>query len=264
MQYTNSIFNSVTKKDLRFSPYPHLNVRDCLPQKYYNALSSAFPLYENVDHLFLAESNVCGLINAINYFDLVESGLFDGEPDVPHLPLVEFMRYHTSSEFFQDIVRVFGEAIRQKYPFLERRLGKSLEEASVGLRGTTVKADFVIDCQFGFNTPVRDKPSTVRGPHVDKPFRLASGLLYFRLPEDTSTGGDLNICKFTSTNKKFIGNYEVSDDNLEVVDVVPYEQNRLIFFLNSDESIHAVTKRSLTDFPRRYINFLIEFPDRLF
>ena len=46
--------------------------------------------------------------------------------------------------------------------------------------------------QVGINTPVtRDGPSAVRGPHYDRLSELFAGLLYFRHPDDTSSGGDL-------------------------------------------------------------------------
>ena len=45
-----------------------------------------------------------------------------------------------------------------------------------------------------YNSPVRT-PSTVRGPHLDSPFKLFAALLYFRAPEDDSSGGDLEFVR---------------------------------------------------------------------
>jgi hypothetical protein len=48
-----------------------------------------------------------------------------------------------------------------------------------------------IDCSIGINTPVKEKGTTVRGPHHDDPMELWAGLLYMRHDKDISTGGDL-------------------------------------------------------------------------
>ena len=50
------------------------------------------------------------------------------------------------------------------------------------------------DCQVGINTPVtRNGPTAVRGPHYDRLTELFAGLLYFRHPDDRSSGGDLQV-----------------------------------------------------------------------
>ena len=45
------------------------------------------------------------------------------------------------------------------------------------------------------NTPAT-APKSVRGAHTDNARKAYVGLLYFRLPEDESTGGDLEIFRW--------------------------------------------------------------------
>jgi len=52
--------------------------------------------------------------------------------------------------------------------------------------------DMKLDCQFGMNSPVSSLGS-VRGPHIDKPYKLYAALLYFRRPDDNFAGGDLDL-----------------------------------------------------------------------
>ena len=259
--HPDSIFRRVTREDLCFSPFPHVHVPDCLAPPVYHEIAGHFPDFGRIAAVPPGASNVCRLIHGRHF--LLEE---DDRPrnDIETDPLRRFMAFHTSRAFYLEVLRLFGEVIRNTYPFLETRLGKRLEEASVGLRGQPLDTDFTIDCQVGFNSPVLGEASRVRGPHVDKPFRLVSGLLYFRVPEDDSSGGDLTLCRFKGSERVFYGNYEVRDEDVEEVECVPYEANRLIFFLNSPDSVHAVTPRSVTGVPRRYINFLVEARQRLF
>ena len=48
------------------------------------------------------------------------------------------------------------------------------------------------------------------------------------------------------------------------IEEIEYKQNRLVMFLNSPYSIHGVTKRSKTNFYRKYINIIGEFNFELF
>src|SRR5262249_47966052 len=104
----------------------------------------------------------------------------------------EFMAFHCSQEFFEQIVQVFGAAVDRLHPDLRRNFGKQLSEFTAGMRepgGETVAANFrhdiVLDCQISINTPV-EALSTVRGPHLDRQFKLFAALLYFRDPADRS------------------------------------------------------------------------------
>ena len=110
--------------------------------------------------------------------------------------------------------------------------------------------------QFGINTPVREA-SRVRGVHVDNPMKIFNALLYMRLDEDDSEGGEFQICKFTG-RPRFHDQVLVSDEHVEVVNQIPYRANDLAFVINSMHALHAVSPRQPTPHIRRYVNFLAE------
>ena len=67
-----------------------------------------------------------------------------------------------------------------------------------------------------------------------------------RHPDDRSTGGDLLIYKFKKTRQyNDIHGVSVDDGDAEHVATVPYEANRLILFLNTPDSLHGVSVRSV-------------------
>src|SRR3546814_18222217 len=67
----------------------------------------------------------------------------------------EFIEFHTSQAFWQQVVDLFG---------------REDDGAKAGVRFRD-RADVVLDCQIGVNTPVLER-SRVRGPHVDNPVEI--------------------------------------------------------------------------------------------
>ena len=45
-----------------------------------------------------------------------------------------------------------------------------------------------------------------------------------------------------------------------MVSTVPYDPNTLVFFVNGKNSYHAVTPRTVTEYPRRFVNIVSQFP----
>jgi hypothetical protein len=170
----------------------------------------------------------------------------------------EFFGYHTSADFWSDIVRVFGPSLRAAYPELEGRVGRSFEDWRVGRRGEGDGADVLLDLLFVINTAV-DKPSSVRPPHVDQEQKIFSGLFYMRAEDDPTPGGDLAIYKGLRDPMQFGGHY-VEPKAIEEVDLIKYTANRFIGFVNSEQAVHGVTNRPKTEHIRRYINFVVETP----
>ena len=54
------------------------------------------------------------------------------------------------------------------------------------------------------------------------------------------------------------------DKIIYLIEEIEYKKNRLVMFLNSPYSIHGVTKRSKTNYYRKYINIIGEFNFELF
>ena len=245
------ILDGLSQDDIANTPFPYVSKKGCLPQDAYQHL------YNTAPQMRYDESS------ANNTLELLAI------PEAAHVVALDqawhdFSATHLSAEFYRRLIGLFRPHIDHYYPGLEDRIGSPLESLSTGWRRSGTDFQVGLDCQFGFNTPVR-KPSRVRAIHADKPIRLISGLLYMRHPDDRSTGGDLLIYKFKKNRQyKDIKNLAVEDDDAEHVATVPYEANRLILFLNTPDSLHGVSVRGVTPIARRYINFVVELNVPLF
>ena len=123
--------------------------------------------------------------------------------------------------------------------------------------GENRRADVMLDCQFVINSPVVEA-TTVRGPHLDRPHTLFAALLYFRAPEDESTGGDLELYRMTRAGHRFDARYMIPSDAVTPFRRIEYAPNTLVMWLNTCDALHGVTPRAVTEHPRRYINFVAD------
>ena len=87
--------------------------------------------------------------------------------------------------------------------------------------------------------------------------------LYMKDQNDDSEGGNLTTYDFKG-NPSFYGKSRVREEKVNLIEEIEYKQNRLVMFLNSPYSIHGVTKRTKTNFYRKYINIIGEFNFELF
>ena len=169
-----SILSKLSDAQIVYDPFPHLVVTDALEPSYYAALSEAYPDFETVRKARTLESNKAYLLNAAEVVS---------DPKTPEI-WRDFFAYHTSDAFFRECTALWQPAIRRVYPDIEHILGKPLRDVTTAMRpdkaglaaseGTA--ADAMLDVQFGVNSPVT-APSRVRGPLVDKPYKLFAGLL---------------------------------------------------------------------------------------
>ncbi len=96
---------------------------------------------------------------------------------------------------------------------------------------------------------------------MDRPVALYAGLYYFRMDGDDSTGGDLELYRFKPGGRAYKkATREIPDDLVQKVKVIPYAKNTLVLFPHSADSVHGVSTRSTTTFPRRHVNFVGELP----
>ena len=238
-------------EDVRDTPFPHLIREHCLSADYYGEL----------DRTFIDYFEVAGDVGTRNNHAFNIPGVVTVQSPGVAPVWKEFFAYYLSPASFQEFLSHFGDQVRRIYPDLEDRMGKRLEELVAVPRriergNIPDDADVVLDCQFTFNTPVRT-PSRVRGVHVDKSRRLYSGLFYMRPSWDDTEGGNLHLYRFKG-GRQFVDGVAVDDRVVEKVDEVEYAANTLMMFVNSPDSLHGVTERAVTPFPRRYINILAE------
>jgi len=248
---TPSVLGRITEEPVNAAPFPFVLTTEALEPDYYQSLALYFPDFSN--HPGFVENNALAHMSGLHAFaDEIEI----------HPNWQDFMKFHFSQDFYNQIAHFLGDHIRSCYPDLESRMGKKVEELTVQPRELEDQgADLLVDVQFAINTPVHKK-SRVRCRHVDSPKKLFNGLLYMPLPEDDNPGGDLEICRWNG--EPHFQSVFVQDDLVDVVDIVKYQANTLILFISTPKSVHGVTPRMPTPLPRRYINILAEFREPLY
>lgn len=246
---TLCVLSGARSEDVVSEPFSHLIRTDVFPGEEYEKLAAEFPSME----LILGGRSDLGS----NYAARMPASKALSHPDItPRWK--EFIRHHTSSEHWRDIVKVFGTDLRRIFPSLEERIGKEMENWSACPRDVPGEADIRLDCQFVINTPVREAVS-VRPAHIDKRTTIYSGLFYMRDPKDSSTGGDLELFGWKRT-PRFLKTRACIPSDIELRYQVGYKANCYASFINSPASVHGVSKRGMSALPRRYINFIVEVP----
>jgi hypothetical protein len=251
-----SILDTVGPSDVIFEPYPHIVVRNALPDAYYQKLEAEFPsrdifkrvlkqAKEKEDNNKKIRRELRHLRRSNKRVNLPSQYVLDSEAVSEEWK--KFIDFHSSNAFFQQLLAVFEDAIRQHRPDVFTGSTKGLR------RGLAGDEDFAIDALTSMNTPARRK-GEITGPHTDHPSKLFIGLYYLRCPNDMG-GGNLLLYKrnepVTDKNLKW-----PSPDTVEVVYTVDYEPNTLVILLNTPASVHGVSLRDKTASPRRFMNFV--------
>ncbi|MDH3668232.1 MAG: hypothetical protein OEN23_14990 [Paracoccaceae bacterium] len=253
IERVGSVLGGVSPADVKTDPYAHIVVDSPMSGEVYDRLAETFPPIE----WFLGDLEKVGNNQAVRIpaSQVLESDKFS--PDWR-----EFFRYHTSQDFWNDIVRVFGDQLRAAHPALEDKVGKPFEEWRAQLRGSGGLAEINLDLLFVINTAVTSE-SSVRPAHVDATDKIFSGLFYMKPEDDPTPGGDLALYRPRKGEAQFGGHY-AQPEEIDETDVVGYTANRFIGFVNSPASLHGVTPRPVTNRIRRYINYVVETPFQAF
>jgi hypothetical protein len=246
------MLESVRPDQVATNPYPHHVRQNAVPIEIYRQLEAEFPdLAMILNGREEVGSNVAVRMT-------VKQVLGDRRIS----PLWrEFFEYHTSGDYWRHVTRLFGDHFRKTFPRLEEKIGRRFEDWRVVPRGFGGDADIRLDCQFVMNTPVREVTS-VKTPHVDLCDKIFSALFYFRDPQDTVSGGDLDIYAWNRA-PRFIKHRSIERD-VTLTKTVPYAANTYLCFLNSANAVHGVSPRGVTEVPRRYVNFIAELPINAF
>jgi hypothetical protein len=249
-----SILHKASKADIKVWPFPHMVIENALEGALYERLAREFPAPEVLLDGRELESNRSYHYNACKI--LSDSRLSQ--------TWREFVAYHVSQHFYEETVALVGDHLRRLHPAIEERLGKKLESLSTSVRFAEEFRDIALECQIAYSSPVT-RASRFLGPHVDREVALFAGLLYFRLEEDDSTGGDLEFYRFKGNERAYAKERRrVPDSLVEKVKVIRYEKNTLVLILHSPESLHGVSMRSETKFPRLHVNFVGELRTKVF
>lgn len=171
-----------------------------------------------------------------------------------------------SDRFMGRLTRKFAPAIAREYPQIEADYGLPAERLPTVVRqkGELRPGVLNVDAQIMINSPAVVPGTVARGPHIDRPKKLFVGLLYLRAEGDDSTGGDLELCEALDAVPRFAQGGLLPRERVRLRKTVPYRTNLFAAFVNTPRSLHGISPRSATPFPRVLMNFLGEFDRPLF
>ena len=225
------------KPELILEPYPHFVIEDALPQSIYDQLEKEWPK----EQLLSTEPFDAGICYRLKADEMLK-------PEKVSNLWKEFTEYHTSMEFYKDMIKVFGEFI------------PTVENLSLSSRGWDTGDDKIgTDCQTVMHKPI---DFSSRTPHIDNPREIYAALLYMPYANDKSTGGEFQIHKtdqdIQEVNKN--GGRAVGDKAGDIVKSVPYKANTMVAFCNvSTKCVHSVSARQNANLHRRSVNIIAEF-----
>ncbi len=243
----NILSNFNKEKNFFLHPFPHIILDNPINENDYKKLSDE---YENFEKYFSGlneykENNI-----RLQFSDKEFKKL---NFETPHWE--KFLNIHTSQEFLKTLVNIFHDNLSELYPNLSEDLSKVLSDKYLYENSEEIK----LLCQPGVNTPVYKENTFNRGPHIDKPNTIIAGLFYLKKDDDESKGGNFVI------NEKigkisFVPKAEVKEvNNVKICKEVKYTRNKVVFFLNSLDSIHSVSIREKTNYCRRLVNFNLKY-----
>ena len=262
----NSILKKAKKENINTDYFPYIIIKDALDEKLYDDLINNYPSLDDLLKSHSKMKNKKKVIDNNSRYDMnAEYSLKNSNISNSWK---KFISYHTSHEFYLEILNLFENEIKKLHPNLEKKIGKKLRDLKTNIRfdNKNIK-DFSLECQISMNSPVTNN-STVRGLHIDEANKLYAGLLYCRNKNDDSIGGNLEIFKFTddypNINNLNFKNYQnklselqnINSDKIKKIETVKYDKNVLVFFINCKKAIHSVSIRNKTKHNRKFINFV--------
>lgn len=168
-----------------------------------------------------------------------------------------FIASHVTRDFYLRVLDVFAPVMLREHPRLEAELGP-LRTLRVGTRGVQSfdEADVLLDANLCINTP-DPVEAAVRIAHVDQPTKLFVGLWYLKPDADQSTGGHLELYAYADETPVPLRNRRLPiDERVTRMASIPYERNRLVFWVNTRRGMHARSPRSASAYPRMFVNLI--------
>ena len=163
------------------------------------------------------------------------------------------------------MLRRFGDELLRIYPDFVSKFGP-LDQLRAVPRSQSARHsnEIGMDAQMVVNTPALEGGTSVRGPHLDQPDKLISGLLYLRSPDDDSLGGELELYAPAVPKLTFNDRNGTDWENVRLVRRYPYQHNLLVLPLGSPIAVHGVSPRSATSKPRYHMHLVGQMSAPLF
>ena len=267
-----SILNNFDKSKYFLDPYPHLIIDKVFDDKIYEELETDFQRY-----LINEFQRKKEFLNENTRVQLAASEISKNK-NLKSKIWKDFVDYHCSKEFFLEFFKIFENEIYRLLPDVYKKIQQNQsKENFIEMRGgyhksrtelakQNSKCDFVLDCQPSITTPNINGQKSVRGPHVDSPYKLYAGLFYLRNPKDQLEGGDIVLYKPKSKVKFNNKTNVINSNDLEQSKVFKYGINNLVMHLNTPLTVHGVSKRATGNFNRNLVNIIAESyrEDKLF
>jgi hypothetical protein len=249
-----SVLRKADKTKVSIEPFPHLIINDALPKRVYNELCDSFPSRLISDNLFESDNK------RLDIYSSWGNSLLQ-EREVP-IEWRDFLEQHSNSIFMEHFFSVFGSSCEKfKKSLLSPIIDRNYKRIHLFPKKAVDYREIKVRVTIGVNTPTSGV-SQVRGPHVDNKMKAFVGLFYLRDIADTSDGGELLLYRWKEGNYR---NYKwaagFNAHEVEIVKKIPYEANKLVMFLNTDNAIHGVSVRGATDFCRRLVVISGWLPD---
>ena len=223
-----SILRNFNEKNYFSYPFPFFYIDKAYDEKTYEQLKKDYILFQkyfqkNKDY---KKNNIRLQISTEEFY---KSDIFCKSV------WYDFVKFHTSKEFFMQLVEIFRNDMEKIYPDIIDIIDKKKnDEYFLDVRNKNNKKNFkfVADCQPGINTPCLYQ-SSVRESHLDNPAEIFAGLFYLREDSDNSLGGNLQIMEIKKFKKvNFFQKSQVKNkSDLNIFKEIRYEKNKVIFFL---------------------------------
>ena len=238
---TYSVLQNFKKEKHFFNePYAHIVIENCLPLKTFEMLYENFPVQTVKDNFKLVDGHTYrGLAN-----DFISSKRVEAKQC-----WIDFFEYHTSQEFYNEVLTIFNET-------------RWIKDEKVKVRHTEGDAKIVTDTQFVIHQPTT---GTTRSTHIDNPLEIYAGLLYMRQRGDNAKGGDFVIYDAPEINKVVAKTGREIPKDIEKKEhkKITYKENTFVMFLNTNKSVHGVTPRENALHDRLSINIIAEAEKKL-
>ena len=238
---TYSVLQNFKKEKHFFNePYAHIVIENCLPLKTFEMLYENFPVQTVKDNFKLVDGHTYrGLAN-----DFIGSKRVEAKQC-----WIDFFQYHTSQEFYNEVLTIFNET-------------RWIKDEKVKVRHTEGDAKIVTDTQFVIHQPTT---GTTRSTHIDNPLEIYAGLLYMRQRGDNAKGGDFVIYDAPEIDKVVAKTGREIPKDIEKKEhkKIIYKENTFVMFLNTNKSVHGVTPRENALHDRLSINIIAEAEKKL-